>query len=140
MTSLKITITGLEPILKSLGEIGAAKWLKALLQTSATAIKGRAGVYPAWTSPAYDRGWGPVYPSGRKGKKTSQNMRGQWHIVSQPFMAEVSNTATYSEFVIGERQRDFHKAHGWRSIVDETNAEARNLEWEISRKIEALAK
>jgi hypothetical protein len=138
MTNITITITGLEPIIKGLGEIGAAKWMKQLLLTSAKAIKGRAGIYPAEKSPRYDRGWGPIYPSGKKGKKTSQNMRGQWNIVSLPFNAQVENTATYSEFVIGQRQASFHARRGWHRIVDEANAEAKNLEWEIDRKIESL--
>jgi hypothetical protein len=138
MTNISITITGLDPIVKALGEIGAAKWLKALLLTSAKAIKGRAGIYPSETSPRYDRGWGPIYASGKKGKKTSQNMRGQWHVTGQAFSAEVRNTATYSEFVIGERQVGFHERRGWPRIVDEAQAEGRNLEWEIDHKISTL--
>jgi len=138
MTNITVTIAGLEPIVNALGKIGAADWLKVLLKTSANAIKGRAGVYPQATSPRYDRGWGPVYASGKKGKKTSQNMRGQWSVTSSGLVASVENTATYSEFVIGQRQAWFHKKRGWPRIVDEVNAEAMNLSWEIDHKIESL--
>lgn len=140
MTHITITITGLEPIVKSLGELGAAKWLKALLKTSAKIIGDRTGVYPA-PVPTYQRGWGPIYASGRKSKKkTSENLGKQWYVKSSDFSAEVGNRASYAEFVHGERQAKFHGARGWRKLLVEANAESDNLEHQIEKKIASIVK
>ena len=138
MTNITITITGLEPIVKSLGEIGAAKWLKALLKASAKIIGDRTGVYPA-PVPTYQRGWGPIYASGRRSKKkTSENLSKQWYVKSTDFAAEVGNRASYSEFVHGEKQASFHGARGWRKLSDEVAREVDNLEHQIEKKIVSL--
>lgn len=138
MTEITVTITGIEPIIEGLGKIGAAKWLKELLKASAKILGDRTGVYPA-PVPTYQRGWGPIYPSGRKSKrKTSENLGKQWYVKSTDFAAEVGNRASYSEFVHGERQAKFHGARGWRKLSDETTKEVDNLENQIDKKIVSL--
>lgn len=143
MTQITMTVTGIEEVKAKLDELAYAAWLKGLLQAAASDIEGLAKKYPNATSanappyPYYKRGYGTMYAKNR-GRKTSETMNRKWHTSSANFSASVYNVASYSEYVIGERQAWFHKARGWKLLTTAAQQEVPKILQAISAKIVSL--
>ena len=78
----------------------------------------------------YKRRFGTVTRTGRK-YKTSQDMANKWNIkvraLKSVVRTRIKNLATYSPFVIGDKQTGFHGRRGWkvvRDIVERTKGDA----------------
>ena len=143
MTGVTMTITGLEELQAKLGKLAAMQFLAPIIKASAEELKGLADVYPSASSanqppaPYYKRGYGVVYASG-KGKKTSQMMNRKWLVKASGFSATVVNTASYAQYVIGDRQAWFHQARGWKLITTAAQQESPRLVARIVSAIRAL--
>jgi len=90
----------------------------------------------------YKRRYGTVTRTGLKWK-TSQDMRNRWSFKTVPqaskVRATISNSASYSPFVVGDRQVSFHKRRGWKvafETIDRTKGDALKLiEKQVDREL-----
>ena len=107
-------------------------------------IQGRAEEYPPETSanrppaPYYVRGRGTF--TGRTNTNTSQKMSNKWVWKVQHLGGRVrliiKNMATYSGFVIGERQQWYHSMRGWLRVDKYVKMTAPRALREVEKQID----
>lgn len=70
----------------------------------------------------YERGYGPRWrrkrTGGVGGRRTSENLSKKWGIVVRGSQVQIGNTASYAEYVQGEKQAGFHASRGWKKLQD----------------------
>lgn len=98
---------------------------KGVLLAIGAEIEDKVDQYPAATianSPSnpsgrwYERGYGPRWKSG--GRRTSENLGKSWYKKATQDKVEVGNTASYAEYVQGQKQTGFHARRGWEKLAN----------------------
>ena len=65
-------------------------------------------------TPYYQRGLGTVYKNSVA--RTSENYGKQWTTEAESFLAKAKNTASYAEFLGGEKQVSWAPGYGWKKL------------------------
>jgi len=143
---VQIHVEGLEQLLDRMREIGAGRFIPTALKAIGESIKKEAGKYPPASGANdpgnplgrwYERGYGVRYAGGG-GNPTSQMMNRKWYVRPEQWAVLVGNTATYSPYVHGEQQVDFHGERGWKKVGDVAEAALPELLDKLGDQIERI--
>lgn len=91
--------------------------------------------------PYYVRGRGTF--TGKRNLNNSEKMSNRWKWEVKPMrgrvIGEITNSASYAPFVVGDRQARFHKRRGWpqtKRVVEITKEKAvREIQKEIDKEL-----
>lgn len=129
-------LEGIDALENKLGTLMAARTLQRAAKSAGEIIKDDAGQYPPESAanqppaPYYQRGMGTVTSSG-KVRRTSENLSKRWRMDANASGVDITNTASYAQFVHGRRQASFHARRGWKQL----KPTARRLMPQIQREI-----
>jgi len=124
--NLTITVHGLDRVQAALnrfpGEI--ARHFEAASTEAAEEVLNTTGLreYPAATAanapptPYYQRGRGTQYASRNDGR--SERLGTRFYVQATTYRAEIGNTASYAEHVVGEKQAARMAGIGWKRLID----------------------
>lgn len=148
--SLSIRVLGLDRVQAALSRFPneIAQTLQAASGEAANEVLNTTGLreYPAATAanapptPYYIRGRGTQYAS--RNDHRSERLGTRFYVQATTYRAEIGNTASYAEHVVGEKQAVRMAGIGWRRLIDvaeEKQGEiARIFQGWVDRLIERL--
>lgn len=142
-----LNIKGMPELLRKLGKVKAAPWLREMLRVSALVIENKVARYPPAPVPKhpnrwYERGLGSHYrrkDGGISTYKTSEMLGRMWYATVSGFSAKVGNRAGYAPWVQGrDTQTAQHKQTGWVTLEDVAEQELPELEKRIQHEVDRL--
>ena len=144
---MTVEVTGADETAKTLRNYAGRQARKGALQAVLFKIEADLGEYPASSeansppTPFYIRGRGTQTASGNTLTSEQMNQRWETKIPSNNFnRGRVTNNASYSPFVIGDKQTAFHKRRGWPNVPAYTKAriKLKQLEKIYAKTLEKL--
>jgi hypothetical protein len=78
----------------------------------------RPGPYPKrWYQRKFGPRWARKNSEFSGGRDTSEQLQDSWVTeVKDPFQGVIGNKASYSNYVMGSEQAEFHARHGWKRL------------------------
>jgi len=150
---ITVTVDGFDTLEKVLSPSEFRRMAKIVLLKIAKEVKVQAIPYPSegpWNQPGpyparwYQRQFGSRWAlkgGGTGGNSSSERMQKLWVITQKgPWQVSVGNRASYAPYVMGEEQRSYHEAHGWKKLkeigAEESRKGPRIMEEELEKSIQ----
>lgn len=139
---ITVQLEGLDEILNNVDSVAKLKGLQAAMLAAGTHVKSKVNKYPASTeankanNPTgrwYERGYGPRWrrkDGSVGGRKTSEMLNRSWSVATRDSGATlvVGSHASYSPYVMDKnKQADFHKQRGWKTVQEIGEQEAKTI-------------